>query len=701
MSSPYPGVKLDDIPAARYPYKKLDASKSQFRLFILYARTSRRPEDLRITIFEDVLDGDDRMVKGFQALSYVWGDATRRQDLMVIVPVEGAQVVCKLSVTASLAEALVHYPFCGGHTVLWADAICINQEDHEERAQQVPLMQRIYSKAGIVTAWLGLEGDDSNLAFNLLIRIGESVDVDLLAAGITKRDSSPWLTKSAADYWYTRLLLDHNFPIPWDGLEAQALEALFNRPWFERLWIRQEVTLGGERTVLSCGRSSITWPNFRKAAFVLAQKRVDDAHPHKALWTTRIYLVARIWLHRGIPLRGLMRDLRQTVCADPRDRVYGALGILTSNPLGVLLNIKPDYSKTVVQVYQDLLLADMKNNGRADLLAECFTSDSAAWTPSWVPNWSTPPGRTEPIRVSEACADGQSSVAVALCSDKTTLAIKGKLISTISQVWEPLLSPESVHYDLETLNRATVTAVKGCARKIDLCAEYLSGGNVLDALCFCLAGGLPTDHFTELLQQPKHESIAQYKSLVDFALSFTNSPAQIERLGVDTNIKGCMATAGITLRENMFTTAHGYMGFCPVAVRPGDQLCILLGCMKPMLLRPMKNSSSHYTVVGPCIVPGLNWGEGLLGPLPGDTKFVWNLSGPRGGCGPAFKNRYTGEEVIVDPRIDWDLLKVDNDKEDGFVSKFSLDGSGMVWFKRPDEEYFRKKGVELTVFNLV
>ena len=490
MPSPYPGLTLDDIPTSigRYPYKKVDASKYQFRLFILYPRTSSRPEDLRITIFEDVLDGNDqKMVKSFQALSYVWGDATKRQDLMVIVPVGEIEAVCKLSVTANLAEALVHYPFRDGHVVLWADAICINQDDHEERAQQVRLMQRIYSEADIVTAWLGHEAENSNLAMNLLTRIGESADVDLDTSRVTKRAASPWLTKSPTDNGYTTLLLDRNFPIPWDGPEAQALEALFNRPWFERLWIRQEVILGGERTLLLCGGSSITWPTFRKAAFLLADKRVDDTHPHKVKWMLRTNLVARIWLHGKTPLRSLMRDLRSTACSDPRDRVYGALGILPFDSLGILRDIKPDYTKSVVQVYRDLVIADMTVNGRADLLAECYSSDNSTWAPSWIPDWST---MTKlPIAVFEACADGQSAAAATLCPDQKTLAIKGKLLATVSDAWEPLHTQDNLHQDLKMSRLATMAAVKECAQRIALSARYPSGGDNLEALCVGLSGG--------------------------------------------------------------------------------------------------------------------------------------------------------------------------------------------------------------------
>jgi hypothetical protein len=41
------------------------------------------------------------------------------------------------------------------HPLLWVDAICINQDDIEERNRQVKLMAFIYSRALAVLVWLG------------------------------------------------------------------------------------------------------------------------------------------------------------------------------------------------------------------------------------------------------------------------------------------------------------------------------------------------------------------------------------------------------------------------------------------------------------------------------------------------------------------------------------------------------------------
>jgi hypothetical protein len=55
--------------------------------------------------------------------------------------------------------------------IVWADAICINQGNIEERNQQVQTMTRIYQQAIEVAIWLGPEADNSNMALELLVEL--------------------------------------------------------------------------------------------------------------------------------------------------------------------------------------------------------------------------------------------------------------------------------------------------------------------------------------------------------------------------------------------------------------------------------------------------------------------------------------------------------------------------------------------------
>ncbi|KAF6803524.1 heterokaryon incompatibility protein, partial [Colletotrichum musicola] len=87
----------------------------------------------------------------FQALSYVWGDPT----FCCVSHCSGNSV----SITQSLFDALRHFRLPDAELTIWADAVCINQADMEERGEQVQLMREIYSRAAGVVVWLGPDAE--------------------------------------------------------------------------------------------------------------------------------------------------------------------------------------------------------------------------------------------------------------------------------------------------------------------------------------------------------------------------------------------------------------------------------------------------------------------------------------------------------------------------------------------------------------
>jgi len=52
--------------------------------------------------------------------------------------------------------------------VLWADAVCINQQDDNEKSKQVQLMLDIFASASKVLAWTGEASYDSDDAMDLI-----------------------------------------------------------------------------------------------------------------------------------------------------------------------------------------------------------------------------------------------------------------------------------------------------------------------------------------------------------------------------------------------------------------------------------------------------------------------------------------------------------------------------------------------------
>lgn len=83
----------------------------------------------------------------YTALSYSWGWPERTSTITCNGEV--------LGIPPPLAAALKHLRSTKDPMWLWCDAICIHQEDLNEKAAQVKQMLRIFSKAERVVAWLG------------------------------------------------------------------------------------------------------------------------------------------------------------------------------------------------------------------------------------------------------------------------------------------------------------------------------------------------------------------------------------------------------------------------------------------------------------------------------------------------------------------------------------------------------------------
>lgn len=84
---------------------------------------------------------ENDIVDHYVALSYVWGDATLSCSALVDEK--------RLDITSSLDCALRYLRAREPNKIvrLWADGICIDQNDVADRNQQVQLMRSVYSLA--------------------------------------------------------------------------------------------------------------------------------------------------------------------------------------------------------------------------------------------------------------------------------------------------------------------------------------------------------------------------------------------------------------------------------------------------------------------------------------------------------------------------------------------------------------------------
>lgn len=273
--------------------------------------------------------------KPYEALSYVWGDI---RDSTTILANDHT-----ISITKSLETALRHLRYSDKSRYLWVDAICINQEDILEKSEQVAKMGLIYENADSVLVWLGLA------------TLYSPVGMEILRYFINEK------RPQSCPVWQRRP----------QSLVHQGLQDIMTRPWFERMWVVQEVGRS-QRAVLSCGRDRIEWEsnNFSvvrrfvrmiKYAEILPEwtqlgldtvnmrpllEMLDfqDAHQFSKPWGS---------CSRSSPdLLDLAYNMRYKKCSDPRDKIFGIWGLV--DYLDHLEGFKVDYSMTVKEVFQEL-----------------------------------------------------------------------------------------------------------------------------------------------------------------------------------------------------------------------------------------------------------------------------------------------------------------------------------------------------------
>lgn len=83
----------------------------------------------------------------YEAISYAWGNQNDRTTIIL----ENV----KTEIPSSLETALRHLRHSTKALQLWADAVCINQQDLDEKAHQISMMSDIFRRCKSTYIWLG------------------------------------------------------------------------------------------------------------------------------------------------------------------------------------------------------------------------------------------------------------------------------------------------------------------------------------------------------------------------------------------------------------------------------------------------------------------------------------------------------------------------------------------------------------------
>lgn len=156
----------------------------------------------------------------------------------------------------------------GPKLIIWVDAICINQNDHIEKTNQVGLMAEIYGRADTTYGWLGLAGDKSDIAMGVLDSVGRGMLERPPPPASSGSESPPSpleefeaLTAGAAVGEWDRQYPDNLLTIAPDLIAKYVPDASFpvvecqdllSRGYWNRMWIQQELVIS-RNVILCCG----------------------------------------------------------------------------------------------------------------------------------------------------------------------------------------------------------------------------------------------------------------------------------------------------------------------------------------------------------------------------------------------------------------------------------------------------------------
>jgi hypothetical protein len=213
----------------------------------------------------------------FTALSYVWVSSFKTGEILL----NGKLTPVTLNLANALRWAKHHWQKKfpdrdAGEFRLWADAVCINQDDTEERNHQVRLMQDIYSKAELVLSAVAYNNNSIAVSFQVYQDI-----YDVLV------NSEPrFSSEELYDYqWLKRLpslcAEDNKTDQPHNESWA-ALTAFQTLSYWKRVWIVQEVALA-QSVLLICDEASMDFEKLVEISSILSLPKARPDSPLRSV----------------------------------------------------------------------------------------------------------------------------------------------------------------------------------------------------------------------------------------------------------------------------------------------------------------------------------------------------------------------------------------------------------------------------------
>lgn len=313
----------------------------------------------------------------YEAISYTWGDPTTTQLITL-------DQITHLPISENVAKMLRYFRRRGKSRYVWIDALCLDQNNHAEKSQQINRMDSIYRLAGKVKIWLGEAEPVADISgsfglFSGLYHLG---------------------TEDTSEDFHHALIRSTKIP-------PQSLTLFFSRPWFSRRWVLQEAVLC-PFTSVQCGIFSVPWIHLRDSVRIIESLCVN--HNGKSNFSNsqtvlnsfiaelRVTSASREVMRVLCRLQNskeqlltLLWDFDTSRCTDPGDKLRALYGLGDIPPL-VLDKINADSSFHWSALFEGFAKYLIENEQSWQLISHLFAFGSlrlndSSWS-SFTPDWS-------------------------------------------------------------------------------------------------------------------------------------------------------------------------------------------------------------------------------------------------------------------------------------------------------------------------
>jgi hypothetical protein len=538
-------------------------AQDEIRLAVLPGQESRIKVELKIVKWPPSIP--------YEALSYAWGDP-KAESLIPIKTDTGFVKLCPI--TANLGAALRRLHVKGRDRYLWIDALCINQNNVEEKDQQVSMMDRIYQMARRVCVWLGPGSPDSDRAMAVVPKI----------LGSISGAATP-----------TETLSDHDW-----GL----FERLLQREWFGRRWVIQEIALAKAATV-GCGNKTASWADISDAISLCVSRQAN-------IWSsTSVDLVASGQgastlsflsenalrkdrqgniLGRHWSIEDLLALLPMFQARVPHDTIYAILSVASDSAA-----LPPvDYSKPHAELFTEVFKHIAKSSRSLDMMFRPWAPETPG---ERLPSFIAPVSRRTHILGADGLDERRNADSLVEAPKQRIYTATPHL--TISPVLPGLLKIEDRHLPGSKLNATISTRGVVCAiitEVLDVCENGIIPQDWLKALQD--QGQSRPDIWRVLVAGRSRDGSAAPNW---YRRAFNNLVAHGSRSGLPLNLPDMIkaspssnmaeflrrVSACTWGRRYLVSTRGkpGFFGLVPREAAPGDMICLLEGCSVPVVFR--------------------------------------------------------------------------------------------------------------------